>query len=421
MLIALGAFALSPPLIRYAAQVKPYSSDVAICLLCLLTARWWMEEESPRNALWRAVAGAASIWFSYPAMFVVTSVGLIVLLRIALRWSSSRGWQTGVVFGTWTVSIGCLALLERHRFSPGTHTFMLAFWANWLMPRPMNLQSFSSYVVRLGRDCLSYFLLLPKWPVFLVLLLAGFVYLVRRSQSAALLVVPVIAVLAASMLRVYPFSGRLVLFLVPILYIMMAAGIEAVAALALRAGTPGKWRTPVYAGVFSAAALLICIWPIRRAPPPYYNSETRPMIAYLGSHHHNGDVIYVHSMAWAAYLFYGPESGLSSDEAIRTSPWSALGPKPLVILKDLDQFRGRVRVWILFGGGYPIEQSCALEYLDSIGARLDRQTALNSSVYLYDLSHHGPFAYANAENFFSRFRYDAACAYDSGNQIGAQL
>ena len=420
MLVALGAFALSPPLIRYAAQVKPYASDVALCLLCLLAADRWIEEESPRNSLWLAAAGAASIWFSYPVMFVVASVGLIALARLAFRSSSARGRQTCIVFGTWILSISCLGLLEQRRFSPDTHTFMLAFWANWLMPHPMSLATVTSYLVRLGRDCFSYFLHLPKWPVFLSLLLAGFVYLVRRSQSALLLAVPVLSVLAASMLRVYPFSGRLILFLLPSLYIMMAAGVEAVAASALRAGTPAKWHIPMYSGVFSAGALVMCVWPLWKAPLPYYKSETRPMIAYLGSHRNKDDAIYVHNMAWAAYLFYGPESGLSAGDAIRTSLSSAPGQKPLFVLTDLDQFRGRPRVWILFGGGYPVEQSCALEYLDSIGTRLDRRAAVNASVYLYDLSHRWPFAYAGAENFFLRSRYDDACAYDASNPIGAQ-
>ncbi len=420
MLVALGAFALSPPLIRYAAQVKPYASDVAICLVCLLAADRWIEEESPRNALWLATAGAASIWFSYPAMFAVASVGLIALARLAFRLSSARCRQTCMVFAAWMLSISCLALFEHRRFSPDTHTFMLAFWANWLMPHPMSLQSVTSYLVRLGRDCFSYFLHLPKWPVFLSLLCAGFVYLVRRSQSALLLAVPVLSVLAASMLRVYPFSGRLILFLVPSLYIMMAAGVEAIAASALHAGTPAIWRAPMYAGVFSAGALLMCVWPLGKAPLPYYNSETRPMIAYLGSHRNKDDAIYVHNMAWAAYLFYGPESGLGAGDAIRTSPSSTPGQKPLAVLKDLDQFRGRSRVWILFGGGYPVEQTCALDYLDSIGMRLDHRTAVNASVYLYDLSHDWPFAYAGAENFFLRSRYDDACAYDASNPIGAQ-
>src|SRR5271166_2136053 len=39
LLLALGLFSTSIPLIRYAGQMKPYSSDVLASLLCLLVAR----------------------------------------------------------------------------------------------------------------------------------------------------------------------------------------------------------------------------------------------------------------------------------------------------------------------------------------------------------------------------------------------
>ena len=133
MLLAPGAFALSPPLIRYAAEVKPYASDVALCLLCLLAAHSWLTQESPLNALWLGLAGAVAIWFSYPVMFVLASIGLIALLRCATRWSAGLSRQTSVVFGLWLVAAGPLALVERHGLSPGTHAIMLLFWSNWLM------------------------------------------------------------------------------------------------------------------------------------------------------------------------------------------------------------------------------------------------------------------------------------------------
>jgi hypothetical protein len=430
MLLALGAFALSPPMIRYAAQVKPYSSDVAISLLCLLAALSYFEGESPKKARYLAAVGAAGVWFSYPAIFVVASIGFIVVARAAVRWysrndkhqrDSAGGAGAVLVLAMWIISVGALALLERHRLSTTTHSFMLAFWANWLMPHDLTLAAAISYLTRLGRDCLHYFLYLPKWWAFFVLLLIGAIHLVRRTQSGLLIIVPVISVLVASMLRIYPFSGRLILFLVPNLYVLIAAGIEAAISVALSlalgfANFSKNWRVPLQVGAFSIAAVAMCVWPLRALPPPYYNSETKPLISYLGQHRRSGDAIYVHNMAWGAYLFYGPEFGLTPDEAVETSP----GPRPFVILNDLDRFRGRSRVWILFGGGYPVEASCTLKYLDSIGVRLDHQAAFNASVYLYDLTDRAGIKYRTADDFFSNSRFDTACANDMANPIGPQ-
>ena len=422
MLLALAAFAVSPPLIRYAAQVKPYASDVALCLLCLLAAHSWLTQKSRLNALWLGLAGAVAIWFSYPVMFVLASIGLIALWRCATRWSAGRSRQTAVVFGLWLLAAGPLALVERHRLSPGTHAFMLSFWSNWLMPYDKGLYAIREYIVRLGRDCLSDFLHLPRWPVFLVLLVIGLVRLVRRSrtQNTALIVLPILLALLASLLRIYPFSGRLILFLVPNFFLSLSAGVEQIVEVVSRLGPVATWRSPLTAFVFLAAALPVCALPLLRAGPPFHNSETKPMIAYLGEHRHDGDAIYVHNMAWGAYLFYGPRFELHKDEAIETSPWNALGPKPQVILRDLDRFRGRPRVWVLFGGGYPVESSCAVKYLRSIGICLDRQSSFNSNLYLFDLSASEHSRYRSAADFLSHELSDPACAYGTSNPIGPQ-
>ncbi|MGC2638467.1 MAG: hypothetical protein WA294_14880 [Acidobacteriaceae bacterium] len=426
MLLALGAFAACPPLIRHAAQVKPYSSDVAICVLCLLAAHWWMAAQSPRNAARLALAGALGMWFSYPVMFVLATIGVVALVRCGTRFSPARIRQTGAVVATWCLSFGAVAALERLRYSPATHSFMTAFWADWLMPHDRNLHSVSAYLARIVRDCLSDFLRLPKWPVFLALLVAGSIWLVRRNGNAALIIGPVLLTLAASMLGVYPFSGRLILFLVPVLMILIAAGFEAAISYTLGYPPFRKERIPAWAeaAVWAGATLILCVWPLRNVHPPYRDSETKPMIAYLGAHRRAGDGIYVHDMAWLQFVFYGPWFGLRTDEATAMTPTpisssAALGPKPLVILKDLDSFRGQSRVWILFGGGYPVEASCAVWYLDSIGTQLDHQKAFNASLYLYDLSGAGR-QLPVAEVWFAGSRSAPACNSDKTRAVGPQ-
>lgn len=418
-IVALGAFALSPPLIRYAGQAKPYASDIAICLVILIAAHSWMGTATPRNTVWLAFAGAAAIWFSYTAAFVLGAVGLVIVARIASARFRKDLREAGGVFAAWTISAVALGIVERNRTSPDTHAFMLSFWANWLMPRQPTWQSLSAYIVRLIRDSLSAFLHLPFLPATAVLLLIGFIYLARRSQHAGLVAGPILVTLAASMIRMYPFSGRTILFLVPSIYLLVAAGIEAAVNFALDLANLRKLRTPALVAAYLASAAFLWSKPLRNEPPPYRNSETRPVISYLAKHRQQGDAIYVHNMAWRAYTFYGPAVGLGAREAVRTTPAPVLGPKLLVILKDMDQFRGRPRVWILFGGGNPIELLCLLQYLESVGRPLDSFKAFDSSVYLYDLSGQEHPEYASAEDFFSHARTTPACKY-AGNLIGPQ-
>jgi hypothetical protein len=233
-------------------------------------------------------------------------------------------------------------------------------------------------------------------------------YLVRhQGKDAALFLGPLMFALAASISGLYPFRGRLILFLVPNLFLALAAGIEAIIRVAARFGPLQTWRE----GLFWGAALVIGVRPLWKVPPPYYDSETKPMICYLGQHRRDGDAIYVHNMAWKQFAFYGPAESLRTDQATETSEVSLmlLGPKPLVILRDLDKFRGRSRVWILFGGSYTEELSVAYGYIDTIGRLLDCRTAFNASIYLYDFSDPSRLASAAAEDFVAHPRSARGC------------
>jgi hypothetical protein len=419
LLIALLALAFSPPLIRHSAQAKPYSSDVALCLLCIYVAALWIEKGTIRSAAILSSVLAIGIWFSYPAMFVGATVALIVVIRCFAKWSKRRAFQTCVLLSAWLSSSVLLFVFEQHRTSSATHSYMLVYWANWLMPQDLNVSSISAYLVRLFHDCFADFLRLPKWRTCFLLMALGVISVFRQSKVAALVVVPILLTLGASMFRMYPFSGRLILFLVPYFILLIAAGFDFCVEAALAFGASMRIEIPVAC----VALLVLCVWPVRKAHPPFYDSETRPMIAYLGSNLHAGDAVYVHEATWRQYQFYGPKFGLRSDQAETTTPTPTthLGPKTLTILKDIDRYRGSSRLWVLFPSYYPVEASCALGYLDTIGVRLDRQLAYNSSVSLYSLEDNSRLKAATAEDFISRPSTSPICFWDySHAPIGPQ-
>lgn len=415
-LVGLSAFAVSPPLVRHSAQAKPYSSDVAVCLLCLCVASLWMYKGTIRNAGLFSLAAAIAVWFSYPAMFIGAAVAFVATARCITRWSKERAIQACVLLSAWLPSAILLLVLEHHRSSSATHSYMLAYWANWLMPHDFTFQSIGAYLIRLFRDCFGDFLRLPKWRTGVVFMVLGIVSVFRRSKGAALVVTPILFVLAASMLRMYPFSGRLILFLVPYILLLTAAGFDFCVDVASGAS---QWiEIPVACIAFAG----LCVWPVGRVHPPFYDSETRPMIAYLGSHHRDGDAVYVQEAAWRQYEFYGKQLGLRRDQAKSTTPTPAsyLGPKTFTILKDIDQYRGEPRLWVLFAGSYPVEESCALGYLDTIGVRLDHQAAYNSSLSLYSIQDPKRLDSETAEHFVKEPRNASICILDTNAPIGPQ-
>ena len=408
-LLALAAFSTSIPLIRYAAQMKPYSSDVAASLLCLLVGHSWMKATSLRASLWAAATGAIVVWFSYPSVFTLAAVALLMLWHSARRLSPASVKHVLAVLSVWVASAAALAVCEHHRLSPETHTYMQTFWADWMLPTELTLPHLAAWLVRLPRDFVYEFLHLPKWRSFCALFLIGTCYLSRRTSDTALLLGPLLMTFAASAMRFYPFNGRVILFLVPNVLLLLTAGVLAAIAAAARLGVP-RWGEQA---VLVAAALVMAIVPLWKHPPPYRDSETKPILSYLGQHRLQGDPIYVHQMAWQAYEFYGPRFSLHMDQARFSSLRGTLtvvpGGEPLKIVKDLDQFRGCRRLWVVFGGGYPVELTAALWYLDTIGHRLECRSSYNAGVYLYDLSDTHRLSSAEAEDFLAETAQAKGC------------
>src|SRR4051794_31733160 len=80
VVLAVGLFALSPNLVSYATECKQYANDVAIAIGLLGLGLPLLEGRGGRNLhIGLAAAGAAAVWFSHPAAFVLGGVGTALL------------------------------------------------------------------------------------------------------------------------------------------------------------------------------------------------------------------------------------------------------------------------------------------------------------------------------------------------------
>ena len=70
-------FALSEPLVRYSAQLKQYSTDVAFALaLALLALSFLTAQPSVLRTAGFAATGLVAVWFSHASLFVLTAAAL---------------------------------------------------------------------------------------------------------------------------------------------------------------------------------------------------------------------------------------------------------------------------------------------------------------------------------------------------------
>ena len=191
---------------------------------------------------WRltAAAGAAAIWFSFTAVFVLAGIGLAAMIR---RGHSQDLRKVLLVGAVWIGSgLVYAAALLRHQmrdssmFDIWQNEFpptMVSQWPVWLFNRMLTLGSVSTSV-RLG----------PLFAAALVFATAlAFRSRRRFSMAAALTILTTLGAAAAGL---YPFVGRFLFFAAPAALLLVFAEI-------------GRWaraRSPLVGQVFAVSASL---------------------------------------------------------------------------------------------------------------------------------------------------------------------
>lgn len=400
--LALALFALGIPFISYGAQVKQYSSDAAVGVLLFLLALKLRDAASTRYRLVIGAAGAVAAFFSHAAVLVLAGLGagLAAGALMDRDWRLLRLLLPTVVL--WAVGSTAAAAEGLYNVSAETRMYVERFWRAGFMPLPPRSASEGLWIWQqlnevFGRQGLRY-----PWPAAYVgLAVVGVVSIWRRRREVALLLLaPVVATLAASAVHLYPFRGRLIVFLLPLFLLAVAEGVGRIARL-----FPARWS---HAGAaVLAAAIIPAALAIRERPPVYRIEETRPAFAYLQTYRQPGDALYVYYGAWQAVSFYGPKYGLVPGEYLIGGCHRG---KTRRYLQEIDRFRGRPRVWVMFSHALAIpgERKEIVRYLGTIGRRIETSSILptgspkaNSQVYLYlyDLSDSARLESTTAEAF----------------------
>ncbi len=213
--LALALFAVSPALIYYSSEVKQYSSDVAIALaLVLLFLKYERTRDQSRGmpscfhwrASWRS--GSPIQPCSFWAVWVSRSSSPRCVQRIPAG-SSPCWWLPwhGVSASPLSISSTCASL-------PRTNSSSISgarASCRTILPPSAGLPgvSRSPFIDLLGLRLL--------YPILALLFLIGSFVLTRRLPRFGLFILLIfLLALFASFLELYPFAGRMILFLTPL-------------------------------------------------------------------------------------------------------------------------------------------------------------------------------------------------------------
>jgi len=385
-LTALALFAVNPQLVYYSSESKQYMVDVAVALGMLVIAiPAFRPRARKQDHFLLGLAGMAALWLSHPALFVLAGIGFtLVILLVQRREASSLRLVAGMG-SLWVANLALLYFINLRDLS--RNGYLINYWKDAYLPMPpwgdpnWLTTSFSDGVgFQFGIDYLPW-LVLP-------LLALGWIALLRESPSLAYAVVliPLLA-FGASALRLYPVSGRLGLFLIPLGIILLG---EAVEVLYKRLAFNRLWEI---AAALTLGAYLICgplITSIQYLIAPKYYEHVRPAMDYLSASWKDGDELFVSFWGEPSFRFYAPFYNL---EKVRyTSSKYVDYPDQQRLKSRFGPLIGKKRVWVLMlhvyeEGGFN-ERDFIVTYLDEIGRKRREFRRSGTSVYmfLYDLS-----------------------------------
>jgi hypothetical protein len=397
-LVALALFAAAEPLVYFGAEAKQYSLDVlaAVALLYIASEPLLTGRLTRRRAAVLSAVGAAAVFASYASAFVLAGIAaaLVLLPLLGRRRPSTAALA---VSATWLLSVAVVFVLMvgttaeiRTALALGTGDLNTPLelardaWRGFGSPGPFARTTVGMAVLAAA---------------------LGVVFLRRRSPALlAALAVTLAATIAAAQADLYPFFGRFILFLVPVVLLLVGAGVQE-----LRDATAGRT-----AAVWVATLLLLTVYPAGVAMENLFDppkaEETRDVVRPMEARWRPGDSLFVAHLAQPALAYYaeckacGALDGKPNDDLRRLvlSARSRESEKGLraggrLGIGNVDHhvpysryvahfapFRGEPRVWVLLSSGW--DHRFTAFVLDCLGRRTEAFESTNAAAYLYDFS-----------------------------------
>ncbi len=364
--LAVLLFALSPTVVSYAAEVKQYSSDAAVAAGLLALAAPLLRTPTRGRLIALGVGGAAAVWASHPAVFVLAAVGVGLFVRALRR--RERVLAVVLTGAAWLVSFaGVYWVNVRHG---ANNDYLAEYWADHFLPlSPAAVAWLSEQWVDFFRAVGGYGgVLFPVAGLAAVLAVVGVVGLWKDGHraTAAVLLGGFAFTLLASALHKYPFVGRLLLFLVPAAVLLVAHGAAVLAG--------AVWKRSRLAAVVLLAAVVYApgVEVVRQFRHPFREEDVPAAVGFVRARWQPGDRVYVYNGnsdvgAGPAFEFYTRGDRLPAEAVVLGG---AHRDDPRGYQAEVNALAAAPgRVWVLFAHQHDHEEAWVRAYFDAVGDR----------------------------------------------------
>src|SRR5271157_431134 len=378
---SLAVFALSSKPIFYSAEAKQYSTDALATLALLFIVPTFLEGQvKTRSFVILAVAGSVIIWISQPSCFVLAGIFITLALTYVLRRDTVYLYWLIGIGAAWGLSLGLNYLISLRYMA--SNNYLFNYWQGNFAPLPPwdHFSWYENTFTAMLKDPAT----LPVSAITLGLLVLGiFSFAVKRWQYLLISLTPFLLALCASAIRKYPLQGRLLLFLLPLLVLLLAEGINRFVTVLERINKPLAWLVYTALIVFFVRGQITVDHSNLKSPD--MGEDIKPVLSYIRENYQSTDLIYVYYSAYPAFEFYAPAYGFDPKydiDGIKSRN------DPQKYLADVDQLKGNARVWFVFTHifvGAVNEQNYMVYHLQKIGTKYAEYSSPGATVYLFNL------------------------------------
>ncbi|MGE0269340.1 MAG: GDSL-type esterase/lipase family protein [Candidatus Omnitrophota bacterium] len=410
-LLALGLFACSDALVYFAAEVKPYSSDVLMCLVLLLYFEHARRLEfNPKSMLTLSVLGATVIWFSNISLFVLVSVGLCLADQIiSFKYYKRIPSFIGVI-SVWMVSFIVLYLVafshlvqSHYVWSAIKGKFSNApFWSTAML----------DWVIQISQLMFEFPAGFQFPLVASITFLTGLQAVARKNMERfSLIIIPFLIVFIMGCFKLYPVFGREILFLCPMIYIFVAAGLGW---LGERFGKTGLVVSLVAGFMLLSQPITVALEAVLSGREQQQN---RQVMEYFKKNYKPGDGVCLNMNAFYPFVYYVNRRELNpdnrhfslwgiSDSIIPSDQGRKLPISQMVLNYDasgayrenrvqsslavtessLNNFLKHGRVWLIFSNPQWPSVKLTMDYFNRFGERRQGVVLKDSAAFLFDMT-----------------------------------
>lgn len=373
-LISTSIFSTSLVLLGFSSEVKQYSLDVFFTIIILYSSLS-LQPNKKKSLFIYAIIGIVAIWFSNASIIILFVVGVYYIYFEVYK---NKNYKILFSFLFWAVSFSIYYYLFIHNHP--TKEMMTIYWEKAFLPLNPFSKDFYNFFLVATKNIYYYFLSsTPFWLIPLTISLSAVVFMLKQKKYFILYfcLAPISVHLILSGFKLYPFSGRLILYILPLIILIFSIGLYNLFEFTNR-------KILILPKLLIILPILIMLYPIY-LKFPIQKEEIKSSLFYIEKNIREDETIYVYYGSHRALDYYLQTvlTNINNTIIVGTSH------RDENYKYDQEVLSLKGKVWLLFSHVYSSKNNNEEEYimqllLSSGSELIDVKKYKGSSVYYVD-------------------------------------